>query len=40
MRGEIAFLLMKTKNNEFIFDPNIFGFGQAIYLVNVEDVSG
>ena len=41
MRGEIAFSVEENHNQwKFIFEPNIFGFGQAIYLINAEDVSG
>lgn len=40
MRGEIAFSVDENQNQwELIFEPNIFGFGQAIYLVNAEDIS-
>jgi len=40
MRGEIAFSVEEDQSEwEFIFQPNIFGFGQAIYLITEEDVN-
>ena len=39
MAGEIAFVVGEAEQSwEFIFAPNLFGFGQAIYEVNVADV--
>lgn len=39
MRGEIAFAVEDWQNKwEFIFQPNIFGFGQAIYQVSIDDI--
>ena len=39
MRGEIAFSVEEgQKEWEFIFQPNILGFGQAIYLIKEADV--
>ncbi len=40
MRGEIAFTVEKGQTKwDFIFEPNIFGFGQAIYLITEADVN-
>lgn len=39
MRGEIAFEVGKDETEwEFIFEPNVFGFGQAIYELKAEDM--
>lgn len=39
MRGEIAFEVGKDETEwEFIFEPNVFGFGQAIYELKTEDM--
>lgn len=39
MSGEIAFSVSEEHSTwEFIFEPNVFGFGQAIFKVNEEDV--
>ncbi|MDR5659013.1 DUF4352 domain-containing protein [Serpentinicella sp. ANB-PHB4] len=37
MRGEIAFSVKEGQNNfEFIFEPNVFGNGQAIFDIEIE----
>lgn len=39
MRGEIAFEVGKDETEwEFIFEPNVFGFGQAIYEIKAGDM--
>ena len=39
MRGEIAFEVGKNETEwEFIFEPNVFGFGQAIYELKAGDM--
>lgn len=39
MRGEIAFAVEEGQSKwEFIFEPNVFGFGQAIYEITEEQV--
>jgi len=39
MRGEIAFDVEEGQSKwEFIFEPNIFGFGQAIYEITEDQV--
>lgn len=39
MRGEVAFEVGKNETEwEFIFEPNVFGFGQAIYELKAEDM--
>lgn len=39
MRGEITFSVDEGQTNwEFIFEPNVFGFGQAIFEINESDV--
>ncbi len=39
MSGEIAFNVEADQNEwEFIFEPNFLGFGQAIFLVNADEV--
>lgn len=39
MRGEIAFEVGKDETEwELIFEPNLFGFGQAIYELKAEDM--
>lgn len=39
MRGEIAFEVGKDETEwEFIFEPNVFGFGQAIYELKAGDM--
>jgi len=40
MRGEIAFDVEEAHSQwEFIFQPNVFGFGQAIFLINANEVN-
>ncbi len=40
MRGEIAFNVEEGQEEwEFIFSPNFFGFGQAIFSISSEEVS-
>lgn len=40
MRGEIAFDVEEAHSQwEFIFQPNVFGFGQAIFLISVNEVN-
>lgn len=39
MSGEVAYSVKDTHTNwEFIFEPSVFGFGQAIFKVNKEDI--
>ena len=39
MRGEVAFEVGAAETEwEFIFEPNIFGFGQAIYKITAQDI--
>lgn len=39
MRGEIAYSVGDDQDTwELVFEPNLFGFGQAIYSVDVDDV--
>ncbi|OWZ83208.1 DUF4352 domain-containing protein [Natranaerobius trueperi] len=39
MRGEIAFSVSKEHSEwEFIFEPQLFGFGQAIYEIKEEEL--
>jgi len=39
MRGEVAFEVGKNETEwEFIFEPNVFGFGQVIYELKAEDM--
>ena len=40
MRGEIAFNVEEGQTKwEFIFQPNVLGFGQAIYIITEADVN-
>lgn len=40
MAGEIGFVVEETEQSwEFIFAPNLFGFGQAIYEINIGEVT-
>lgn len=39
MRGEVAFVVDAAETEwELIFEPNTFGFGQAIYKITAEDI--
>lgn len=39
LRGEIAYSVPNGQEKyELIFEPNIFGFGQAIYTINAADI--
>lgn len=39
VRGEIAFTVEEGQTQwEFIFEPNVFGFGQAVYKITLNDV--
>lgn len=39
MRGEIAFEVADDQSSwELIFEPSVFGFGQAIYNISVDDI--
>jgi Domain of unknown function (DUF4352) len=40
MRGETTFSLTDDGNRwELVFEPNLFGFGQAIYVIDSDDVT-
>lgn len=40
MRGEIAFVVGENETEwEFIFEPSIFGYGQAIYEISIKEVN-
>jgi len=39
MRGEVAFeVAAESEYWELIFEPNVFGFGQAIYVINASEI--
>lgn len=41
MSGEIAFTVQEEESEwEFIFEPNLFGFGQAIFSISEDDIEG
>jgi hypothetical protein len=39
LRGEIGFVVSEDEDTwELIFEPSVFGFGQAIYTINASDI--